>query len=459
MNKDQCKHYLTQVLARLQQELTIDEYNDISDRFKNAQEIHKFEKNYIYVIVEDSLTRLLIEKFNSHRMDELLQEISNQKLGFKYITKEDAKAEKENSEKSVIPPDRPVLDRSTRRLRAEFTFDNFVIGEANRFAYLTATKVAESPYAVFNPLYMFGDVGLGKTHLMMAIGHYILDRNINANVVYTSAQQFAEDYFIYTNKENHNIEVFYNKYRQADILLVDDIQFLEDKKKTQEEFFKVFDFLHENNKQIVITSDRKATDLNLMSRLKSRFGWGMPVDIKTPDRTTRINILKRKLEILLSNPNDVPVSCLEVIADMFTNNIRELEGALRRFVTYCVSFNIPFTDDNVHLTLDSIAPKINNEPNLYEDNHIKQVKKIVIQYFQISEEDLISASRKPSLVYARNLCYYIIRKEYNTSLKRIGDSFGNKEHTTVTHGFEKIKEAIETDSKVKSDVLYIKNKL
>lgn len=459
MLKEECKNYYEKVLEQLEQETPGEDIETFKDRFTNVIDVLKFENDYIYVIIKDPLTKLLIEKFNSRRMNEILESISNQKIAFKFITEEDAKKEQEKSKNLIASIDPKTLERSTRKLRAEFTFDNFVIGESNRFAFITAMKVAESPYSVLNPLYMFGDVGLGKTHLMMAIGHYILDKNRNANVVYTSAQQFVEDFFIYTKKDSSNIEYFYNKYRQADILLVDDIQLLENKPGSQEEFFKVFDYLHENNKQIIITSDRKANDLKLMDRLKSRFSWGMPVDIQSPDRELRINILKRKLEFLIPNPKSVPLECLELIADLFTNNIRELEGALRRFVTYCVSMNVEFTKDNALMILESIIPKSNSDFKDENDKIIQNVKEIVATYFQISETDLISNSRKPSLVYARNLCYYIIRNKYGIQLKKIGEHFGNKDYTTIMHGFDKIKDSINTDSKVKSDVVYVENKL
>ena len=459
MLKEECKKYFDEVVDILQNECSPQDLEEIKKRFAATKGIHKFENNYIYIITKDKLTKVLLEKFNSIRMNEILADISEQNIRFKFITEEDAKIEEESNKNLISAIDPQTIQRSNRKLRAEFTFDNFVIGESNRFAFVTAMKIAESPQSVLNPFYLFGDVGLGKTHLMMAIGHYILDKNINANVVYTSAQQFTEDFFLNTRKDSSNIEFFYNKYRQADILLVDDIQFLEGKPATQEEFFKIFDYLHENNKQIVITSDRMANDLKLMSRLKSRFSWGLPVDVKSPDKELRINILKRKLDFLISNPSDVPEECLETIAELFTNNIRELEGALRRFVTYCISMDVPFTNENAIKILEQIVPKTNSDFQDTNDKKIKEVKDIVISYFQISHDDLISSSRKPALVYARNLCYYIIRNKYDINLKKIGEHFGNKDYTTVIHGYEKIKESIKSDSKINNDVTYIENKL
>ncbi len=450
--------YLNLVLEELKKETPECNLDTLESRLENITGVFKVENDYIYVIVADVLSKVVIEKFNSRRMNEILNVIQTKKLGFKFITQEEANAEKQNDIAKFASIDTKTFDRSSRKLRAEFTFDNYVVGESNRLAFITATKVAESPYSILNPLYIFGDVGLGKTHLMMAIGHYILDRNINANVVYTSAQQFTEDYFVYTKKDSKNIEYFYNKYRSADVLLVDDIQFLENKQGTQEEFFKVFDYLHENNKQIIITSDRMASELKLMNRLVSRFNWGMVVDIQAPNKDMRINILRRKLEFLISNPSDVPVECLEVVADNFSNNVRELEGALRRFITYCVSLNLPFTVENVYFTLKEILPKVKTKVNK-ENDQIDALKKIICSYFQISEADLLSSSRKPNVVYARNLCFYIIREEFKSQYKKIGEIFNKKDHTSVMYGVDKIKSSLETDSNTKKDIQYIKNKL
>ena len=455
MTREEASKFLNLVLEQLTKETSSENLDNLMSRFEGAREILKVENDYIYVIVKDTLTKVLIDKFHSRRMNEILSVLAEQKMGFKFIPKEEADKEKQN-ETAKFASIEKTFDRSNRKLRAEFTFDNYVIGEANRLAFITATKVAESPYSIINPLYIFGDVGLGKTHLMMAIGHYILDRNINANVVYTSSQQFTEEYFVYTKKDSKNIEYFYDKYRSADVLLVDDIQFLENKPGTQEEFFKVFDYLHENNKQIVITSDRVASELKLMSRLVSRFNWGMAVDIQTPNREMRINILKRKLEFLISNPSDVPIECLEVIADNFTNNVRELEGALRRFVMYCVSLNLPFTKENTYFTLKELLPKIKTKTT-EENDKVDKIKKVISSYFQLSESDLLSASRKPQIVYARNLCFYLIREELGYNYNKIGELFGGKDHTSVMYGVDKITSSKESDTL--KDIQYIKEKL
>lgn len=456
MKVEECKKLLDQTLSYLKKEMNNDDYDNL---FAEVGKIHKYENNSIYVITPDALSKFKIEKFYSKKMNDFLENIAPVKCRFKFLTVDEANKDSENKDSPIITPEVINVNKSKRKLRAEFTFDNFVIGESNRFAFLSAMKVAESPHSILNPLYIFGDVGLGKTHLMMAIGHFVLDNNINANVVYTSAQQFTEDYFLSTStkKGREKIEDFYSHYRSADLLLVDDIQFLEGKTGTQEEFFKVFDYLHENNKQIVITSDRVANELKLMARLKSRFNWGMIVDIKIPDKELRVNILKRKLTFLLNNPRDIPLEVLDIIADLFPNNIRDLEGAIRRYVTYCVSLDIPFTVENIQVALDSIIPK--SKEYISRTRDVDNIKALVSSYFRIPVEDLVSSSRKTQIVYARNIAYYLIRHKYKTPLKKIGESFGKRDHATVAHGIEKIKTQLKTDQHVKSDVEYLKNKL
>lgn len=290
---------------------------------------------------------------------------------------------------------------------------------------------------------------------MTAIGHYILDNNINANIIFTTAQQYTEDYFKATNKNNRNsdtLDSFNQFYRSADVLLVDDIQFLKDKVKTQEEFFKLFEYLHENNKQIVITSDRPASELEIMDRLKSRFSWGIPVDIKKPNFELRKTILKKKLAFLISDPNLVPDEVLVYIAENFEENIRELEGALRRFVSYCVAFNVSFTLENAQSSLGSIISKDKQVINVSNSVVIEKIKSVVANYFNISVKDLVGTSRKQEIAYARMVTTYLLRKVLNLPLKKIGELLGGRDHATIAHGIEKITNSIENDALVKQDV-------
>lgn len=423
--------------------------------FSGVNKVHKVENNYIYVIVPDILTKFKIEKFYLLTLNEYVKNISNGEYGLKFITAEDA--QKENN---TLPPaqDKEKIDpeRSKRLLRPEFTFENFVVGESNRFAYTEAKQVANSPYASFNPLYIMGHVGLGKTHLMQAIGHYVLDNNIKANVIYTSANQLTDDYFrASATKKAEDMIAFSNYYEGADLLLVDDIQYLENRERTQDFFFKCFDYLHENNKQIVVTSDRPASDLKIIARLKSRFSWGEIVQLGVPDITLRVNILKRKLGFLISNPNDVPDEVLETIASIYKNNVRELEGALRTYINYCLSFGCEFNVDNIKNALGSHMPK---DTSKFKRDDVNNLKEVLCTYFRINEKDLISDSRKSMYVYARSLAFFLMREDLGLQLKEIGQLFGDRDHSTILHGYDKIKELLENDSQVISDIDYIRKK-
>lgn len=435
--------------------------NTFNDTFGDINEVYKVYNNYIYLPVNNNLTKYRIEKYHLAKMNEFLNELVPNKMSFKTITKDDIQKEKENLEKKVFVSPDSVDKFKSRTLRPEYTFENFVTGEANREAFTFSTKVADSPANTANPLYIFGDVGLGKTHLMTAIGHFILDNDINANVIFTTAQQYTEDYFNATNKKNGNnsLEDFNNFYRSADVLLVDDIQFLKDKIKTQEEFFKLFEYLHENNKQIVITSDRPATELEIMDRLKSRFSWGIPVDIRKPNFTLRKSILKKKLNFLISDPSCVDDDALTFIAENFDENVRELEGALRRFVSYCVAFNIPFSLDNAKSSLNSIISKDKQVSSASDSVIIEKVKTVVSSYFNVSIRDIIGSSRKQEIVYVRMVTIYLLRSVLNLPLKKIGELLGGRDHATIAHAVDKIANLIETDSSVKQDIEVLKKKI
>ncbi len=425
--------------------------------------IHKAQNGNIFLIVTNSFDKFRIEKFYLNSMNEVLNAISSEKMQFKIITQAAADEEKQkNSTISLNTVDLSEKAIKERSLRPEYTFDNFITGEANREAFTFAVKVAESPHVTVNPFYIFGDVGLGKTHLMMAIGHYILDNNLNANIVYTTAQQFVEDYFKSKNKNQRSTnisEYFDNYYRNADVLLVDDIQYLADRQGSQDEFFKIFEYLFENNKQIIVTSDKKASELNIMDRLKSRFTWGMQVDIKKPNNELRKAILKNKLATLIENPSNVNEESLDYIADNFEENVRELEGALRRFVNYCVAFNIDYTLDNAKIALESIISSSKSSGNDSSNSQAEKVKSVVASYFNIPVKELSGTSRKQEIVYARSITIYLLRTKYNIGLKKIGEYLGNRDHATVSHAIDKIEDGIKDDDYIRQDVEILVDKL
>lgn len=456
---EDAQNLLKLVKKDLETDLSLAVYNNI---FKDLEKIYKVQEGNIYLIAPDTLTAYRLKSMYSTKMNGFLNKYTDRKMQFQFITEEEAKIESEkviSNNLTTVNPDEKLIGK--RILRPEYTFDSFVTGLANRDAFLISTKVAGTPSNLANPFYIFGDVGLGKTHLMMAIGHYMLANNSNLNIVYTTAQQFVEDYFKSKNKNQRVTslsDAFDNYYRSADVLLVDDVQYLADRQGSQDEFFKLFEYLTEQKKQIIITSDRKASELNIMDRLKSRFTWGIQVDIKKPDLELRKNILKYKLKTLISNPSDVPDEILDYIAANFEENVRELEGALRRFVNYCVAFNIDYTLEYAITSLESILPSTKVSQDNFNSN-IELVKDCVASYFNIPVKELAGKSRTQAIAYARMIAIYLIRTKYNVSLKKIGESFGNRDHSTIAHAVDSIENDIKNNEYVKQDVDNIVDKL
>lgn len=457
---EQAQTLLNNVKNALKQELTLSVYNNT---FESLNTIHKVQNGTIYLIVANQLEEYRLKSLYLRKMNELLNTFSQEKMQFQVITSQAVEEEKNkqavNSLTSVDPSEKIIKERF---LRPEYTFNNFITGESNREAFIFALKVAQSPHVTINPFYIFGDVGLGKTHLMMAIGHYILDENAKTNIVYTTAQQFVEDYFKSKNKNQRNTSIsdsFDNYYRSADVLLVDDIQYLADRQGSQDEFFKLFEYLHENGKQIIVTSDRKASELNIMDRLKSRFTWGMQVDVKKPNLELRKNILRNKLATLIENPSVVSDEILDYIASNFEENVRELEGALRRFVNYCVAFNIDYSMENAISSLESILPSEKESNSEASSKNIELVKSKVANYFNINVKDLSGTSRKQEIVYARSIAIYLIRTKYNVALKKIGECLGNRDHATIAHAINKIEDGVKNDEYIRQDVNNIVDKI
>ena len=440
---DSYQNLWNQILTLLEESIGTDKFNEIFSECKN---VNKVDNDKIFIVVPNALTKYRIENYFLKKIREILPLISDKQLSFKFILPEEA-VEEQN--KLTTPDVRPI----GRNLSSLYRFDNFEVGESNRYAFLTALKVAENGVKICNPLYIFGDVGLGKTHLMTSIGNYALDADITTNVVYTSSQKFAEDYFLATSAKNsrEKIEAFYNKYNSADILLVDDIQFLEGKTSTQEEFFKIFEHLSTSQKQIVLTSDRSANDLKgVMARLKSRFSWGISVNIKKPDLTLRKNILRNKLKFLIDDPSDVSDNVLEILANSFSENIRDLEGALRTFVNYCICMNSPLNEDNLYISLESILPKKQIQIDESKEK-ITNTVNVLCKYYNVTPESIYSSSRKQQVSYARQMLMYVLRTYYKIPLQTIGDNIGSRDHATVLHALDKIENSIKENELVDKD--------
>lgn len=359
--------------------------------------------------------------------------------------KDEIRNNAQNTSKSIV-----VNDEMSSTLNPKYTFNSFVIGNSNRFAHAASLAVAESPAKAYNPLFIYGGVGLGKTHLMHAIGHYILEANPNAKVVYVSSEKFTNE-LINAIKDDKN-EEFRNKYRNVDILLIDDIQFIAGKERTQEEFFHTFNALHDANKQIILSSDRPPKEIpTLEDRLRSRFEWGLIADIQVPDFETRMAILKKKADVEKLNVDN---AVMGYIATKIKSNIRELEGALIRIIAYSSLTNREVTVDLASEALKDIISK-------KQGKHvtIDSIQDIVSSYFNLRIEDLKSQRRTRNVAYPRQIAMYLSRKLTDMSLPKIGEEFGGRDHTTVIHAYEKISENLKTDDSLQHTINDITKKL
>lgn len=403
--------------------------------------------NKIYISVKNEHERFMLDKFYFQDISKTLEDISGEALELKFVTPD--YIEQEQQKYSVVEADPNIHQYYRGNLNATYTFERYVAGKSNRVAYMIALQVADRPAEVANPLYIFGGVGLGKTHLMQAVGNQMLDNNPNTKLLYCTSEKFVDDYRIATMKKD--FDDFKQKYREIDVLLIDDIQFLAKKEQTQEEFFNTFNDLYNDNKQIIITSDRPASELkDMMDRLTSRFEWGMQADIQTPDIQTRIDIMKRKLTGENISPDDFPEEVLEFIATKFHSNVRTLEGALKRLIFYATINNSEFT---IELANDALRQLIKEEKRTSRID-VKNIIKETAEHYGVTTLDIMSKKRKQEIALARQVAMYLMRELTESSYPKIGDSFGGRDHTTVMHSCKKIesqmKENIELATSVKT---------
>ena len=341
-------------------------------------------------------------------------------------------------------------------LNRNLNFDNFVVGDTNKFAKTASLAVAENPGTQWNPLFIYGKSGLGKTHLMHAIGNYIVEHNTKLKVLYTTSDDFRKDYTGIANSKNINVtNDFKNKYRNIDVLIIDDIQYLVGAEKTQEEFFHTFNDLHSRNKQIIISSDRSPEDLKILEeRLRSRFAWGLPVDIFPPDFDLRCRIIKDKLKYL-NISEKMTNEAIEFIANNCDTDVRSLEGAINRLVAY-TAMCVPKIID-LEFTNEALKDYITK--NIYMMNDISTIQKIVADYYGLTVEVMKSKKRSANIAYPRMVAMYLCRMLTDESFPTIGAEFGGRDHSTVIHACDKIEEDLKNDSNLKNQINEIKAKL
>lgn len=358
-------------------------------------------------------------------------------------------AAKAAPEKQITKTPEPSAPRSQETwetgLNIKLTFDRFVVGPSNRFAHAASLAVAESPAKAYNPLFIYGGVGLGKTHLMQAIGQAILHRWPARHVVYTSSEKFTNE--LISAIQNKTTVKFRDRYRTVDVLLIDDIHFIAEKEATQEEFFHTFNALYDAHKQIVLSSDRSPKEIaGLEERLVSRFEWGLVTDIQPPDLETRIAILRKKAE---EAKLEIPSPVTDYIAQQVTANIRELEGALIRVVAYCNLFNEPLTPAIAQQILKDMVREVSARVT------IEDIQRRVSEYFKLNIDEMRGARRQRSILYPRQIAMFLCRRLTEASLPEIGQAFGGRDHTTVLHAVDKIEREIAQDIHKKQTVDHI----
>ncbi|EJD77071.1 chromosomal replication initiator protein DnaA [Staphylococcus epidermidis] len=426
------------------------------ERISNTSYQTFIKDTQLYSLKNDEAIILVSLPFNAswlnQRYSEIMQAIIYDVIGYEvkpHFISEDELASYNNvntQEVQETQVQHSSIDDKTwgkEQFNMHNTFDTFVIGPGNRFPHAASLAVAEAPAEAYNPLFIYGGVGLGKTHLMHAIGHHVLSNKPNAKVIYTSSEKFTNE-FIKSIRDNET-EAFREKYRKIDVLLIDDIQFIQNKEQTQEEFFHTFNELHQNNKQIVISSDRPPKEIaKLEDRLRSRFEWGLIVDITPPDYETRMAILQKKIE---EENLDIPPEALNYIANQIQSNIRELEGALTRLLAYSKLQGKPITTE---LTAEALKDIIQSPKS--KKITIQDIQKVVGQYYSVRIEDFSAKKRTKSIAYPRQIAMYLSRELTDFSLPKIGEEFGGRDHTTVIHAHEKIANDIKSDPTFKQEV-------
>ncbi len=424
--------------------------------FKETQ-LYKIEEDKAIIIVPFAIhKKQLLNNYNELIINKFA-ELSNKFYEFEYILENEIVTARE-----IEQLDNNInnnTDYKKTNLNKKYTFENFMVGKSNKLAYEVALAVAENPGTTYNPLFIYGNSGLGKTHLMHAIGNFIVE-HFNKKVLYVTSDTFITDFSGINRKDEngHNYdyaETFKNKYRNIDVLIIDDIQFLGGATKTQQEFFNTFQNLHQNEKQIIISSDRSQNDLKLLEdRLKTRFSWGITVDILPPEYELRIKIFKNKLKAEKIE-TFVPEEVIEYIAANIGDDVRALEGSLNRLLAYTATMG--YKEINLEVAEEALKDFLYKTSN--EINSIHKIQKTVAEYFKISIEDLKSKKRSANLTFPRQIAMYLSRNLTTESFPRIGIEFGNRDHATVMHSCDKIERELKKNKELEIMINKIKKDL
>ena len=442
-------------LAKIANEVTAGTY---SIWFNDLKLISMDDKEVV-IQVPLAVHKQILKTTHYDLMDEIMFSLTNTNYEFKFLTSDEINDTIENTIDETISEEKSNKEEWVSNLNPNLNFDNYVVGESNRLAFISAMNVAQSPGTIRNPLFIYGRSGVGKTHLMHAIGNYIASHS-NKKVLYTTSSEFRDEYTGISKIEKGSMAMEYannfkNKYRNVDVLIVDDIQFLVGAELTQQEFFHTFEALHQANKQIIISSDRSPDDLKkIEERLRSRFTWGLPVDIYPPDFELRCEIIKHKLANT-SIKDKVNRDVIEYIANACPNDVRHIEGTINRLLAYTAMMlpNIITLD----FTIEAIKDYVNT--NIYQENTISHIQKVVADYFKITVEDLKSKRRSNNVAKPRHIAMYLCRIETEENLSKIGLEFGGRDHSTVVASCEKIKNDLKNNTTLDNLLKELKSKL
>ena len=402
------------------------------------------EGDRLYLQVENEFYREMLEKRNLTLIRNAVKQAAHREYEIVILTEEEKFSK-------PVPTEQKTENNLVRNLNPKYVFDSFVVGNSNRMAHAASLAVAEAPAQAYNPLFLYGNSGLGKTHLMHSIAHFILDKKPDAKVLYVTSETFTNE--LINSIQNNKNEEFRNKYRNIDVLLIDDIQFIIGKESTQEEFFHTFNVLHSASKQIVLSSDKPPKEMEtLEERFRSRFEWGLIADIQSPDYETKVAILLKNAENYEKKINN---AIFEYIANNIQSNIRELEGAFNKIIAFSKINKIPLDELTMAHAEDALKDVI--YPSKTKEITTDLILNIVAEHFEVTAEDIKSQRRNVEFVIPRQVYMYLCRELIETPLTNIAKTLGKKDHTTIIHGIKKIEEEMKFNEELKNKINIIKN--
>ena len=421
--------------------------------------LYSFENNIVTITVNQDFIKKHLEDNYLDLMTNVMSKVVGNNVSFKILLESDIQKIDNDKELKSFNELKKLEKQSAHNanLIPNYTFENFIVGNSNKFAYKAARVIAESPGS-YNPLFLYGESGVGKTHLMHAIGNYLIE-NTDKKVLYITSDKFVDEYtriFRYTDKNNYEkIDAFKDKYRNVDVLMIDDIQFLSTAPKGQEEFFHTFNELHNANKQIIIASDRPVDDLNsLENRLLTRFNWGLTANITTPDYDLRVSIIRNKLAFK-EVASDIPDDVIEYIANNFDSDIRKLEGAITRVLAYSSMFNKG--QITLDIAVDSLKDQLKDRS--FYKNDVQRIQRVVCDYYKISIEQMKGKNRNNSVNFPRQVAIYLCRELTDESFPKIGSYFGGRNHSTIISADKKIRKELNINENLRQVIKELKRKL